>query len=150
MSESSGELILYTDPNGTTRLQVRLVDGTVWLSQALMASLYGKDVRTINEHLRNIYEEGELAPEATIRNFRIVQIEGTREVSREIAHYSLPAILAVGSVRQAPVVVNGEIRVGTRMKATLSVDHRVSDGAEGARFLQTLAKYLESPVRLLI
>ena len=56
MNEASGELLLYTDPSGATRLQVRLVDGTVWLSQALMASLFGKDVRTINEHLKNIFE----------------------------------------------------------------------------------------------
>lgn len=60
------------------------------------------------------------------------------------------AILAVGSVKQVPVVVDGELRVGTRMKATLSVDHRVSDGAEGAKFLQALAKYLESPLRLIL
>jgi pyruvate dehydrogenase E2 component (dihydrolipoyllysine-residue acetyltransferase) len=60
------------------------------------------------------------------------------------------AILAVGSVNQVPVVVNGEIKVGMRMKATLSVDHRISDGAEGARFLQTLASYLEQPLRLLL
>ncbi|MCB9742358.1 MAG: virulence RhuM family protein [Alphaproteobacteria bacterium] len=96
MNEASGELLLYTDPSGATRLQVRLVDGTVWLSQALMASLFGKDVRTINEHLRNIYEEGELDPDATLRKLRIVQMEGSRQVAREIAHYSLPAILAVG------------------------------------------------------
>jgi len=60
------------------------------------------------------------------------------------------AILAVGSVKQVPVVVDGELRVGTRMKATLSVDHRVSDGAEGAKFLQALAKTLESPLRLIL
>jgi hypothetical protein len=61
-----------------------------------MAELFDKDVRTINEHLRNIFDEGELAREATIRNFRIVRTEGNREVSREIEHYSLPVILAVG------------------------------------------------------
>jgi pyruvate dehydrogenase E2 component (dihydrolipoamide acetyltransferase) len=60
------------------------------------------------------------------------------------------AILAVGSAKQIPVVMNGEIRVGTRMKATLSIDHRISDGVEGARFLQKLAKYIEEPLRLLI
>jgi len=59
-------------------------------------------------------------------------------------------ILAVGSARQVPVVENGEIQVGWRMKATISVDHRVSDGAEGARFMQALAKYLEEPLRLLV
>ncbi|MBP2637789.1 MAG: Virulence protein-like protein [Firmicutes bacterium] len=61
-----------------------------------MAELYQKDVRTINEHLKNIYDEGELSPEATIRKFRIVRMEGEREVTREIEHYSLEAILAVG------------------------------------------------------
>jgi len=60
------------------------------------------------------------------------------------------AILAVGSASQVPVVVDGEIKIGTRMKATLSVDHRISDGAEGARFLQALTKYIEEPIRLLI
>ncbi len=60
------------------------------------------------------------------------------------------AILAVGSAKQIPVVINGEIMIGTRMKATLSIDHRISDGVEGARFLQALAKYIEEPLRLLI
>jgi pyruvate dehydrogenase E2 component (dihydrolipoamide acetyltransferase) len=60
------------------------------------------------------------------------------------------AILAVGSAKQVPVVVNGEIQVGVQMKATLSIDHRISDGVEGARFLQALVKYLEEPLRLLI
>lgn len=60
------------------------------------------------------------------------------------------AILAVGSARQVPVVKDGELKVGSRMKATLSIDHRVSDGVEGARFLQAMAKYIEEPFRLLI
>lgn len=60
------------------------------------------------------------------------------------------AILAVGSAKQVPVVVNGEIKIGTRMKATLSIDHRISDGVEGAKFLQTMAKYIEEPLRLLV
>jgi len=59
-------------------------------------------------------------------------------------------ILAVGSARQVPVVVNGELKIGTRMKCTLSVDHRISDGAEGAQFMQQLKALLESPMRLLI
>lgn len=93
---SPGEFLVYVDPNGETRVQVQVVDGTVWLSQRLMADLYGKDVRTINEHLSNIYDEGELDPGATIRKFRIVRSEGNRSVSRLIDHYALPAILAVG------------------------------------------------------
>lgn len=92
----AGELLIYQRDDGTAHMQVRLQDGTVWLTQRLMSDLYGKDVRTINEHLQNVYEDGEITPEATIRKFRIVQIEGEREVRRVVEYYSLPAILAVG------------------------------------------------------
>ena len=68
----------------------------LWLSPAAMAELYDKDVRAINEYLINIYNEGELVQNATIRKFRIVRLEGTRQVSREIDHYNLDAILSVG------------------------------------------------------
>ena len=66
------------------------------LTQRLMAELYGVDVRTISEHIQKIYADHELEEEATIRNFRIVQTEGTRQVSREVKHYSLQMIIAVG------------------------------------------------------
>ena len=89
-------LILYQTEDGRTHLQVRLENQTVWLTQALMGELFQKDVRTINEHLQNIYAEGELTREATIRNFRIVRPEGPRQVEREIEHYNLETIIAVG------------------------------------------------------
>jgi hypothetical protein len=89
-------LILYQTEDGRTRIQCRFENETIWLTQALIAELFQKDVRTINEHLVNIYEENELNPGATIRKFRIVRSEGPRQVAREIEHYSLPAILAVG------------------------------------------------------
>jgi hypothetical protein len=91
-----GEILLYQTADGRTRLECRFQDETIWLTQALMAELYQKDVRTINEHLKNIYDEGELEREATIRKYRIVRQEGSRQVTREIEHYSLDAILAVG------------------------------------------------------
>lgn len=90
------EILLYQTEDGRTRIQCRFENETVWLTQLLISELFQRDVRTINEHLVNIFEEGELSREATIRNFRIVRIEGKREVSREIEHYNLPAILAVG------------------------------------------------------
>ena len=68
-----GELLLYQTEDGKTRVEVRLEEETVWLNQKTMAELFQKDVRTINEHIKNIYAEGELSPEATIRRFRIVQ-----------------------------------------------------------------------------
>jgi len=90
----SGQLRIYED--GASRLRVRIEGRTVWLTQRLMAELYQVSVKTVNEHLINIYAEGELDRGATIRNFRIVQREGDRDVSREIEHYNLDAILAVG------------------------------------------------------
>ena len=94
--QPKGEIILFQADNGHTKIQVRVVEKTVWLSQKNMSELYQVSVKTINEHIVNIYNEGELTPEATIRKFRIVQTEGKREVARTIEHYNLEAILAVG------------------------------------------------------
>jgi len=90
------DLILYQTEDGKTRIQCRFEDESIWLTQAQIAELYQKDVKTINEHLLNIYEDEELDEDSTIRKFRIVRLEGKREVTREINHYSLQAILAVG------------------------------------------------------
>jgi len=86
----------YQTEDGQTRIQCRFEDESIWLTQALIAELFQKDVRTINEHLVNIYQEGELKPEATIRKFRIVRQEGSREVARQVEHYNLHAIMAAG------------------------------------------------------
>lgn len=96
VEQAKSELILYQTEDGKTRIDVRLQGETVWLSQKLMAELFQKDVRTINEHIVNIYEEGELLPEATIRKFRIVRNEGSRQVGRDIDHYNLDVIISVG------------------------------------------------------
>jgi hypothetical protein len=92
----TSELVFYEGEDGKSRIQVRLDGGTVWLSQRLLAELFQKDVRTINEHILNIFDEGELDPAATIRKFRIVQPEGKREVSRLVDHYNLEVVIAVG------------------------------------------------------
>lgn len=94
MKES--EIILYTTPQGEVKIDIRFEDETFWLSQKKMAALFGVDVRTVNEHLKNIFESGELEKDSTIRKFRIVQMEGTRKVKREIEFYNLDAIIAVG------------------------------------------------------
>ncbi len=91
-----GKILVYQEQGLDSSVQVRLEGKTVWLSQKLMAELFQKDVRTINEHIRNIYEDEELLPEATIRKFRIVQTEGNRKVERLIDHYNLKMIIAVG------------------------------------------------------
>ena len=92
----SSEILFYKTEDGRNRIEVRLDGNTVWLSQRLLAELFQKDVRTINEHIQNIYEEGELAPETTIRKFRIVQTEGKREVERGVDFFNLDVIIAVG------------------------------------------------------
>lgn len=93
---SDFDLILYSSPDGNTKVSVTYEDETFWLSQRRMAELFGVDVRTVSEHLQNIYTSGELLPERTIRKFRIVQLEGSRDVAREVDFYDLDAIIAVG------------------------------------------------------
>jgi hypothetical protein len=100
--EPAGEFLLYQTDDGQTRVECRLVDETLWLSQALIGELFERDGRTINEHLKNLYRDGELDPEATIRKFRIIRQEGARQVARQIEHYNLDAILAVGYRVRSP------------------------------------------------
>lgn len=89
-------ILLYQTEDGRQRIEVRLENETVWLSQRLLAELFPKDVRTINEHIKKIYDEGELLPESTIRKFQIVQTKGNRQVSRTVDFYNLDIIIAVG------------------------------------------------------
>ena len=93
---SAVPIVIYQSADGSIATEVKLEGETVWLSQKQMAELFDKDVRTINEHIINAFEEGELAREATIRNFRIVRQEGRRQVEREIEHYNLDVIISVG------------------------------------------------------
>ncbi len=96
MVPGNSQIIIYQNESGEVKLDVRFDGETVWLTQKLMADLFGVDIRTINEHLQHIFREGELGKESTIRNFRIVQKEGSREVAREVAFYNLDAIISVG------------------------------------------------------
>ncbi|MCH4092471.1 virulence RhuM family protein [Acetobacter sp.] len=95
-SMSNGEIILYTTEDGKQTIQLRAVDGTVWLTQREIADLFDRDVTTINQHIKKIYEEEECEPGATIGKFPIVQTEGGRQVAREVEVYNLDVILAVG------------------------------------------------------
>jgi hypothetical protein len=87
------EIILYQTEDGGTRVQVRLQDETVWLTQKLLAELFGKDVRTINEHIQNIFQEGELAEDSVVRKFRITAADGKSYATQ---HYNLDVIISVG------------------------------------------------------
>ena len=96
LTPQQNELIFYTTPDGAVHVEVFFQDETFWLSQKRMAELFTVDVRTVNEHLQNIFKSGELETAATIRKFRIVQKEGDRDVAREIDFYNLDAIIAIG------------------------------------------------------
>jgi hypothetical protein len=93
---SGGEILLYQTEDGGTGIKCRFEDQSIWLTQKLMAELFQVSIPTINEHLKGIFEEKEVPEGATIRKFRIVQIEGERQVARDVDHYCLEAILAVG------------------------------------------------------
>lgn len=93
---NAGKILIYQNEKGDTKIDVYFDGDTIWMSQRTMAELYQVDVRTINEHISDIYTDSELDENRTIRNFRIVRAEGTRQVNREIKHYNLDMILAVG------------------------------------------------------
>lgn len=93
---STAEFLIFSRQAGENSIEVRVEDETVWLTQKLIAILFEVSVPTVSEHLANIYQQGELNQEATVRNFRIVQKEGNREVARNVDCYNLDAIISVG------------------------------------------------------
>ena len=93
---STVEFLLFTSAAGEDSIEVRYEDETIWLSQKMMAALFDITVPTVNVHLKNIYESGELTHDTTIRKYLTVQIEGDREVSRTLDYYNLDAVISVG------------------------------------------------------
>lgn len=93
---NTSDILIYQNQDGSIKIDVRLEDETVWLTQEQMAVLFGKGRSTITEHISNVYQEGELAIEATCRKFRQVRMEGNRKVNREIESYNLDVIISVG------------------------------------------------------
>ena len=94
--KSNIEILLYQSEDGKIKIQVRLDDNTVWLTQADMVELFQSSKSNISEHIKHIFEEGELMPDSTVRKFRTVRLEGSRQVEREIEHYNLDVIISVG------------------------------------------------------
>ena len=94
--KKNSELLLYQSEDGRIKIQVRLEDNTVWLTQADMVELFQSSKSNISEHIKHIFEEGELTEDTTVRKFRTVRLEGVRQVEREIEHYNLDVIISVG------------------------------------------------------
>ena len=96
MMDNKGDIVIYKTQDGLTKINVKFEDETVWLTQAQLVELYQTSKSNISEHIKHIFEEGELSQESTVRNFRTVQIEGNREVSREQVYYNLDMIISLG------------------------------------------------------
>lgn len=91
-----GEIVIYQSKDGNTKIDVRFVDETVWLTQAQLCELYQSSKANVSEHIQNIFSEKELDEESTVRKFRTVQTEGTRSISRELTYYNLDMIISLG------------------------------------------------------
>ena len=92
----NSDILIYQNQEGNIKVDVRLEEETVWLTQAQLCELFQKSKATISEHIKNIFEEGELVALATVRKFRTVRLEGNREVERDVEHYNLDVIISVG------------------------------------------------------
>ncbi len=114
--EPKGELLVYRSEDGQIKLEVRLENETVWLTQKMMAELFQVGVNTINYHIKEIYECGELDREATIRKFRIVRMEGRRQVARQVDFYNLDMIISVGYRVKSLIATRFRIWATERLK----------------------------------
>ena len=101
--KEENKIILYQDDNEITRVSVRFADEDLWLTQAQLVEIYQTSKSNVSEHIKHIFEDGELVKEATVRKFRTVQIEGSRKVEREVEHYNLDMIIALGYRVQSQV-----------------------------------------------
>jgi hypothetical protein len=95
-SEYKGQFLIYAEEDGRLKIDVRLADETVWLTLDQMATLFQRDKSTISRHIKNVFGEGELPPEATVAKFATVQMEGSRQVTRDIEFFNLDMIISVG------------------------------------------------------
>ena len=114
--EPKGELLVYRSEDGQIKLEVRLENETVWLTQKMMAELFQVGVNTVNYHIKEIYECGELDREATIRKFRIVRMEGRRQVARQVDFYNLDMIISVGYRVKSLIATRFRIWATERLK----------------------------------
>jgi hypothetical protein len=113
---NNSEILIYQNPAGDIKIDVRLEEETVWLTQEQMATLFGKGRSTVTEHIANIFEEGELEQNRTCRKFRQVRQEGNRAVEREIDHYNLDVIISVGYRVKSPQGTQFRIWATQRLK----------------------------------
>ena len=140
-----GSLLIYESEDGRIKLDVRLERETLWLTQADMARLFDCSADNISLHLKNIYQEGELSPEATAEEFSVVRTEGAREVTRRIAFYNLDAIISVGYRVKSLIATRFRIWATQRLreyivKGFAMDDERLKQAGGGGYFEELLAR----------
>lgn len=140
MKPKNNNIVVYQAKNGAIELQEDLRTETVWASQKQLAEIFRVDVRTINEHIKNIFKQKELHKNSTIRKFRIVQQEGSRSISRKIEHYNLDMILSVG------YRVNSKTATKFRKWATKTLRSHIVDGytINSSRVAQNYQNFLQA------
>ncbi len=142
------QIILYQSEDGRTKLDVRLENQTVWLSQKQLTELFGKAKGTISEHIKHIFEDGELEPEATVRLFRTVQTEGAREVTREVECYNLDMVLALGFRVRSPMAVRFRQWAADKLKEYITKgfvldDDRLKNPVVGNDYFEELSRRIQ-------
>ena len=142
------QFLLYQSEDGRTKLDVRLDDQTVWLSQKQLTDLFGKAKGTISEHIKHIFEDGELAREATVRLFRTVQTEGEREVSREVECYNLDMVLALGFRVRSQTAMRFRLWAAERLKEFIIKgfvldDERLKNPQVGNDYFEELTRRIQ-------
>lgn len=125
--EQQGEIIIYQSADGKNKLDVKLENETVWLSQSQLVDLYQTSKSNISEHIKNIFNEGELTKESTVRKFRTVQNEGNREVSREVDYYNLDMIISLGYRIKSSIATQFRIWATERIKEYIIKGFTIDD-----------------------
>ncbi|MCL2156112.1 MAG: virulence RhuM family protein [Leptospirales bacterium] len=140
-NKNENNIILYQDENGITRVSVRFVDDDLWLTQNQIAEIYDTTQPNISQHIDGIFKDRELSPEATHKKFLLVQIEGNRKVKREISHYNLDVIIAIGYRVQSQIATRFRRWATERLheyiqKGFTMDDERLKQG--GSRYFREL------------
>ncbi|PJE64375.1 MAG: cell filamentation protein Fic [Candidatus Ryanbacteria bacterium CG10_big_fil_rev_8_21_14_0_10_43_42] len=125
--QANNQIIIYEGDKGQPKLEVRIKDETVWLTQTQLVELFQSSKANISEHIKNIYLEKELTPESTVRKFRTVQKEGDREVSRDIEHYNLDLIISLGYRVKSHIATQFRIWATTRLREYLVQGFTMND-----------------------
>ena len=142
MENHRGEVLVYQTDDGKIKLDVRLEDETVWLTQQLIAQLFQTTVPNISMHIRNIFEEGELTPEATIKKFLTVRQEGNRQVQRNLDFYNIDMIISVGYRVKSAIATRFRIWATERLKEYIVKGFTMDDDRlkepQGGRYFEEL------------